>query len=188
MAIARSYDEQSPIEVVIARVRSLLEDAGYAAPVMFGARYLQEPGSGPRVVIVTDQEGQIGPATEHGYVASETVRCDVYVRNVDGGDDIERFAEVRALQDVVVTAIERAASGRYQWVSPRERDDSPVRVSSGMGAGLALAFEYTRNIRADEKIMSVARASADASPKKPNIPPGVIRALASGNASTVEPS
>lgn len=188
MAFVTSYAEQGTIEDVIGYVRTLLEEASYATPIMIGARYLSEPGSGPRIVFAYELSGSIGPATELGYVASETVRCDAHVRAADGGEDLERFREARALQDVLVTAIERAASGRIQWVDPKDRDDSPTNTPTGMGAGLVVSFEYTRNIRGDEKIMGVKRASADTEKKKPNIPPGVNRVIASSGAGIVEPS
>ncbi len=68
---------------------------------------------------------------------------------IETSDDFARFDPVVLLAHLVIDCIHTPANGRITW--GKCEDDSPVRTDTGMGAGLALHFEYRNDIRHDAR-------------------------------------
>ena len=125
-----------------------------ATPIQVGKEYLSTFGTGeaPRVLFVPDPKGSLTDPPEGTggmrYEAGIAHGCNVYVRGAEGGGDLGRFDAAYALADLVISALGRAARGR--WAGRDFSDDSPTGVDA-YGADIAFSFVYTRGVQSSPK-------------------------------------
>lgn len=190
----------SRLSDVLRQVRDAFDAAGIATPVQVGAEFRAQfgVGSGPRVLFVPEVRGNLQDPIDMGMAASMGHGCDLYLRaDVETDDDFARFDSVCDLADFVIDCIHTAAAGRITWGECA--DDSPVKTDTGMGIGLALHFEYRRDIRHDARrwVADIITAQgyraglmtpeADASTPFLSSAPGATYATAGEPAITVSP-
>jgi len=146
-----------------------------ATPILVGKEHLADFGTAtpPRVLFVPDPKGSLTDPPDGcggmGYEGGVAHGCNVYVRGAEGGGDLGRYDAAYTLADRVVTALGRAARGR--WVGRDFADDSPSGVDA-YGADIAFSFVYTRGIQRDPKVWSLPAAPVAASPPNISAPPG----------------
>ena len=156
MALEPQAAAPSTLIDVLVRVKGLFDAVGDATLVQIGARYIDQfgVGHGPKVLFVPEPPnggGAMTKAARLGNPARQVHACDVYVRaNEETGDDAERFVQLYALSDRVVGFVAEAGAGRIgSWGACS--DASPLKVSSGVGCGLAYSFMFERDIEHDAK-------------------------------------
>lgn len=134
--------------------------SGNAVPIMVGDDYLVDRGVGfdSRIVLVPEAVGSMGASLDMGHAASVGTACDVHVRSAEGGDDIGRYDNARALLDKVATAVRRACMGRLELKS--YKPSSPSKVD-GFGAQLSFTFIWSNDVRKDADIWAVPSATAE---------------------------
>jgi hypothetical protein len=138
---------------LLGAVRDCFEAAADATTIQIGAQYVDQwgEGHGPRVLFVPDPPnagGKITGAINLGNPASQVHACDVYVRaDEETDDDLTRANLIYLLSDRVIGFVSTEGSGHVEWGNCS--DDSPLKTSSGLGAGLAYGFTYRRDIRHD---------------------------------------
>lgn len=171
--VEQGFALPSTLADLIGQVKDAFDAMGDATPIMVGRQYLRPgAGSAPRVVFVPEQGGRLGDPQELGSAASNSHGCEVRVRAPESGDDIERYRAAYLLGDRVVDCIATAGTGRIEWRNYEDRDESPVDVDAGFGAGVAFSFVYTRDVRHDPTRWALPPATDDTSAAVPLVPPG----------------
>ncbi len=147
-AIEPNNAKPATLSAVLRQVRDVFDRIGDATLVQVGEDYRARfgAGNGPRVLFVPEVGGNVGDAIEMGNPASMSHGCDLYVRaDIESSDDYTRHDRTCDLADLVIDLVVTAGQGRITW--GKCTDDSPVKTDTGMGAGLALHFEFRRDIR-----------------------------------------
>lgn len=142
----------STLSAVLRQVRDAFDAMGDATIVQVGAQFREGFGvGGPfRVLFVPETKGSVDDPIEMGNAASLRHGCDLYLRaEIETSDDVSRFDPVVDLAALVIDLIHTAAPGRITWGTCD--DDSPVNTDTGMGAGLAIHFEYRHDVRHDAR-------------------------------------
>lgn len=153
----------SNLAAVIRQAVAAFDAMGNGTPVDVGDWFVGEFGTGSDARVVFAPEmgaGKIGPPHEMGNVASMTHSCDVYVRAAETQDPLTRFDAAYDLADIVIECIQTAGTGRISWGAMSNH--SPVKVPSGMGAGLTFAFTFTRDIRHAKRARVAAAPTSNA--------------------------
>jgi hypothetical protein len=143
-------DNAKPVTLsaVLRQVRDVFDRIGDATILQVGEDFRARfgVGNGPRVLFVPEVRGSVGDAIEMGNPAAMSHGCDLYIRaDIESRDDFTRHDVVCDLADLVIDLVQTAGAGRITW--GKCEDDSPVKTDTGMGTGLALHFEFRRDIR-----------------------------------------
>lgn len=169
---AREYHAPSTLGDIIGQIVDAFGEMGDATPIMVGKAYLEPgAGSGPRVVLVPEQRGTVGPASKLGRPASVEHSCTCYVRGPEEGGDIERFRVAYLLGDRIIDCIATAGSGHIKW--GEYADGSPIDPDGGYGAEVVLTFSYKRDVLHDAARWALPPPAADTSAPIPYVPPGI---------------
>ena len=142
----------SMLSAVLMQVRDAFDAMGDATIVQVGARFREGFGAGGplRVLFVPEVRGSVDDPIEMGDAASLRHGCDIFLRaEIESTDDYRRFDPVVILAALVIDLVHTAAPGRITWGECS--DDSPVSTDTGMGAGLAMHFEYRHELRHDAR-------------------------------------
>ncbi len=181
--VQQQYPKPSTLADVIQQVKDAFDAMGDATPIMVGKKYIQNIGSAPRIVIVPETDGRVGPPIEQGDAASVSHGCMVLVRAAETGGDVDRFKRAYELGDRLIDCIGTAATGRIEWNAIG--DGSPLDVDA-YGAELVLQFTYRRAVRHDPKRWALSAASTNNAPAEPLVPPGAVGSV-DGATYTVTP-
>ena len=145
---APDYAVPSMLSAVLRQVRDAFDAMGDATLVQVGAQFREGfgPGAPIRVLFVPHTRGTVDDPIEMGAAGSLRHGCDLFLRaEIESSDDDTRFDPVVLLAMLVIDLVHTAAPGRIVWGECA--DDSPVKTDTGMGAGLALHFEFRHEIR-----------------------------------------
>lgn len=141
---------------------------------LIGERYLREEGAPPRIVLVPDTNGTIGPALAVGARQvcgiTERVRCYVWGREGASGLDVDRYDDARARSMRLLNAFKASASGRLRGASLVRGVDSNVET---FGEEYQLTLAYTWGVPEDAAVWAAAFALLPVgSPPAPDQPQG----------------
>lgn len=156
------------------RVFSRLADG---TAIQIGAQYLHEPGPGhaPKIVLVPDETpgGLGGPEViGRGFALRWEHSCSVHVRAAESGDDADRLAGAYALAERAMVVFKNLDPGHIVLAPGGPRDNSPLRVPSGAGAGITFRVTYVRHVPQDPAVLRALRDFTPVSPSNPDQPAG----------------
>lgn len=165
----------STLDDVIRCIEDIFSGIGDATPIQYGKEYLATFGTGtpPKILFVDDAKGSLTDPPEGSggmrFEAGIAIGCNVYVRAAEGGGDLGRRDAVNTLTARVISAIGRAARGR--WQGRDFADDSPSGVDA-YGADRAFSFIYTYGVQSDPAVWALPANPIAPSPPNISAPPG----------------
>jgi hypothetical protein len=175
--VVNRYAKPSNLAVVLRAVKQAFHARGDTTTVMVGEHYAKNPqglGSPPFVILVPEPGGKlkIGDAYETGRAAGHKHVCDVIVRAAETGDDIDRLANVYAINDIVAGTVARICSGRWTPGDAVGDYPPPFTVDSGAGAQGCWGFTFDRDIEMPQDVLALPASDEDETPAKPYAQPG----------------
>ncbi len=162
----------SNLAVVLRAIVQAFQERGDTTPVMVGEHYAQNPqglGSPPFVILVPEPKGRfkIEKPYETGRAGKHKHVCDVIVRASETGDDIDRLANVYALNDLVVATVSRVCTGRWEPGDAVGDYPPPFGVDSGAGTSGCWGFTFDRDIALEPTVIAIRPEAPDTSPPRP---------------------
>jgi hypothetical protein len=136
---------------------------------LIGERYEQQEGAPPRIFVLLDQDGALGPPHKlgGGYIAGITERCKFLIWGAETPADGDRYRAAKAILVRLVNAIRASAPGRVKGLRIT-RGDTPAIVS--YGEEYQLSMEYLWPVPVDARIWAVP--TTPVAPTDPDRPHG----------------
>jgi hypothetical protein len=180
----------SNLAVVLRAIVQAFQERGDTTPVMVGEHYATNPqglGSSPCVVLVPEPRGgrcKIEKPYETGRAGKQKHACDVIVRASETGDDIDRFANVYDLSDLVVATVARVCVGKWDPGEAVGDYPTPFGVDSGAGVQICWGFTFDRDIAMAPTVIAIRPEPPDTTTPKPYASNGETGSLSAINGST----
>jgi hypothetical protein len=137
-------------------------EVGDGIPILVGKKYLDQFGAGspPRILIVPNAKGRLGPAPKlnANYIAGWSQGATVYVRGAEDGTDLGYFDSAEMIAERVMNVLKNTDAGHVELAPGDPRDESPLPVDA-YGADVAFAFTYTRPVARDVAVWRAATSA-----------------------------
>lgn len=136
---------------------------------LIGERYEEQEGAPPRIFVLVNQDGQLGPPNKlgAGFIAGITERCKFLIWGAETPADGDRYRAAKAIMVRLINAIRASAPGRATGLRI-VRSDTPKIVT--YGEEYQLNMDYFWAVPKDAAIWAVP--TTPVSPPDPDRPHG----------------